>query len=252
MDISELNNITVDKTISLVHSNNPAIVQFIEQFRNFKQKILTQYSVKVTKDKVLADRVMVAIDYSKDTPVLYTVTGLLALIKQYDFPEICTNLLKRKYSDSVLNTFNVGVGIEIDEDKVRYKVYIEDSSTKNIFAIKWDAETYVITNYTLQDKSLYEDTIFAAGYDIVPQVVTVNLAKLFHVYLTQDTISSNKTSFNLAFNDLYLKDITSDMLNLTSVNILNEFSYLETYPIRVIAGGLDSNNEKYFTLYFTV
>lgn len=251
MDIIKINNEKLDETISLIRPINIEVIEFIERFRKIEQQISVLYSIKVTKNKVITNRVAITIDYS-DNSNLYTLDNLLLLVKQYSFPEACIEQLVAEYNKSTFRSFNVWVGIEVDEDKTRYKVYIEDSATKNLFAIKWDDVAYVITNYIFREKDLVEETIHEAGYDIIPQLVLDNDLKLTQIYLTKDSIGSNRTSFNLAFKDLYLNNITNDMLSLTSVDILKEFDYLKKYPIRIVAGGLDSSNNKYFTLYFII
>jgi hypothetical protein len=251
MDIITANNEKLDKTISLITSKNTEVIDFINQFKNIEQKLLVLYSIKLTKHTMLPNRVAIAIDYS-DSSNLYTLDNLLNLLNKYNFPKSCVKELTDQYTDSTFRSFNVCVGIEVDENKTRYKVYLEDSITRNLFAVKWDDTTYVVTKYNFRETNLIEETIRETGYDLIPQLILNDKLELTHIYLTQDIINSTRLSFNLAFNNCFLKDISTDVLNLTSVDVLKELDYLKTYPIRILAGGLDANNDKYFTLYFLV
>ena len=64
--------------------------------------------------------------------------------------------------------------------------------------------------------------------------------------------NTSKRGFELEFDSLYLKDISRDVSNLTHINMYDTLKDLANLPIIHFSGGLESNGDKYFNLYFVV
>jgi hypothetical protein len=162
----------------------------------------------------------------------------------------------------------VGLSLEVDDDKLRYKVYV-DKGSKNasksayksdaLFAVKWNPKSsseYVIAKYSLIKKVTEESIkseVKKSGFDLYPDFIpkSIERKKLTFIYTAEDE-KSKRRSFDIRFNDIYLDDLTKDVLNLTTVNLYDTLSHLRLFPIRNFSGGVSDSGEKFFNLYFMV
>ena len=58
--------------------------------------------------------------------------------------------------------------------------------------------------------------------------------------------------FEFELEDAYLKDVSDDVLLLTDVDIYDKLRDLAILPLIHFSGGVESNGDKYFNLYFMV
>jgi CTP synthase (UTP-ammonia lyase) len=238
--------------------SNPHIREFLENFRQFKIKGI-QHSVKVTKHNVIADRIIVGINKGN----IYA-NDIFKIVKKYNFPE---HLLKR-LGEEWAQAYMVGLSLEADGDKLRYKVYV-DKGAKNasrsthksdaLFAVKWNPKSpleYVVAKYSLLKKVTEEaikSEVKKSGFDLYPDFIpkSIERKKLTLLYTTEDENSKRK-SFDIRFNDIYLDDLTKDVLDLTNVDLYDKLRHLRLFPIRNFSGGVSDSGEKFFNLYFMV
>ena len=168
--------------------SNPHIREFLENFRQFKIKGI-QHSVKVTKHNVIADRIIVGINKGN----IYA-NDIFKIVKKYNFPEHLLKILGEEWSQAYM----VGLSLEADGDKLRYKVYV-DKGAKNaskstyksdaIFAVKWNPKSsseYVIAKYSLI-KKVTEDAIKAevkkSGFALYPDFIPKSIERKKHTSL---------------------------------------------------------------------
>ena len=90
---------------------------------------------------------------------------------------------------------------------------------------------------------------FALYPDFIPK--SIERKKLTSLYTAEDEKYKRK-SFDIKFNDIYLDDLTKDVLDLTNVNLYDTLRHLRLFPIRNFSGGVSDSGEKFFNLYFMV
>ena len=106
-----------------------------------------------------------------------------------------------------------------------------------------------MTRYDLKLLSEYKTLIDASGFNLHPEFL--DKVKITRAMSVKDE-NTSKRGFELEFESLYLKDISRDVSNLTFVNIYDKLKDLANLPIIHFSGGLESNGDKYFNLYFVV
>jgi hypothetical protein len=139
--------------------------------------------------------------------------------------------------------------IEADGDVAKYKVYCEIPFQNFGFGFKWVKSKSVVTRYDLKPASEYKALIDASGFNLYPQFL--EKTKITRAASVKDE-NTNKRGFELEFDSLRLNDISRDVSNLTFINIHNKLKDLSNLPIIHFSGGLESNGDKYFNLYFVV
>jgi hypothetical protein len=228
-----------------VRTDNAHVKEFLSNFQSeFWQshKMKIHHSVKITKEHLIRDRVIVFI-YKKQN--FTSVNDVLKLVRKYEFPEKYVLRLTSEY-----NTCNcIMFAIEADGDIAKYKVYCETSFKNFGFGFKWIKSKSVVTRYDLGSVSKYKELIDASGFGLYPQFL--QKTEIARVMTVKDE-NTNKRGFELEFNSLYLKDISRDVSNLTFINIHDKLKDLANLPIIHFSGGLESNGDKYFNLYFVV
>jgi hypothetical protein len=106
-----------------------------------------------------------------------------------------------------------------------------------------------VTRYELRKVSEYKTLIDDSGFGLYPEFL--EKTKIIRAMSVKDE-NSNKRGFELEFDTLYLKDISRDVSNLTHMKIYDTLKDLNNLPIIHFSGGLESNGDKYFNLYFVV
>jgi hypothetical protein len=228
-----------------IRTDNAHVKEFLHNFQSdfwLTHKIKLHHSVKVTKEHLVRDRVIVFI-YKKQN--FTSINDVLKLVRKYNFPEKYILRLTSEY-----NTCNcIMFAIEADGDIVKYKVYCETPFKNFGFGFKWVESKSVVTRYDLKPTSEYKAMIDASGFNLHPEFI--EKTKINRVMSVKDE-NTSKRGFELEFNSLYLKDISRDVSNLTFVNIYDKLKDLANLPIIHFSGGLESNGDKYFNLYFVV
>ena len=243
IDLSTLNPKYL--AIDSVRTDNAHVKEFVNQFQSeFWQahKIKIHQSVKVTKERLVRDRVIVFI-YKKQN--FTSINDVLKLVRKYNFPEKYVLRLMAEYKNCSCIMF----AIEADGDVAKYKVYCEIPLQNFGFGFKWVKSNSVVTRYDLKPASEYKALIDASGFNLYPQFL--EKTKITRAASVKDE-NTSKRGFELEFNSLYLKDISRDVSNLTFVNIYDKLKDLANLPIIHFSGGLESNGDKYFNLYFVV
>ena len=243
IDLKKLNpkNLALDS----VRSDNTHVKEFLSNFQSefwLAHRMKIHHSVKVTKEHIVRDRVIVFI-YKKQS--FTSVNDVLKLVRKYDFPEKYVLRLMSEYKNCSCIMF----AIEADGDVAKYKVYCEIPLQSFGFGFKWVKSKSVVTRYDLKPASEYKALIDASGFNLYPQFL--EKTKITRAASVKDE-NTSKRGFELEFNSLYLKDISRDVSNLTFVNIYDKLKDLANLPIIHFSGGLESNGDKYFNLYFVV
>lgn len=242
MNIEESNNLKLNLLIELLQDKNPHITEFIEQFRNLNQEIAIEYSVKISKNTITYDRIVIMIFHSASSQ--FTVDKVISTVEKYCFPKTCINLLVEKYSEARLNDFSIGFGIENLSN--RYKVYYQNKDhAPGVFSIKWTKQNFVVQKYLRNFRDLYKQK---ADYDeesLIPKFITIEN------YRTKvlEVLDTDTTATYLRVKDLYIKDLVEDITDLISLEKYNDLESLKKYPLGWISFGL-SNKEKYLGLIF--
>ena len=246
--LGDLNLSTLNpKYIALdsIRTDNAHVKEFLHNFQSdfwLTHKIKLHHSVKVTKEHLVRDRVIVFI-YKKQN--FTSINDVLKLVRKYDFPEKYVLRLTSEY-----NTCNcIMFAIEADGDIVKYKVYCETPFKNFGFGFKWVESKSVVTRYDLKPTSEYKAMIDASGFNLYPEFI--EKTKINRVMSVKDE-NTSKRGFELEFDTLYLKDISRDVSNLTHMKIYDTLKDLANLPIIHFSGGLESNGDKYFNLYFVV
>jgi hypothetical protein len=243
IDLKKLNpkNLALDS----VGTDNAHVKEFLSNFQSefwLAHRIKIHHSVKVTKEHLVRDRVIVFI-YKKQS--FTSVNDILKLVRKYDFPEKYVLRLMAEYKNCSCIMF----AIEADGDVAKYKVYCEIPLQSFGFGFKWVKSKSVVTRYDLKPASEYKALIDASGFNLYPEFL--EKTKITRAASVKDE-NTSKRGFELEFNSLYLKDISRDVSNLTFVNIYDKLKDLANLPIIHFSGGLESNGDKYFNLYFVV
>jgi hypothetical protein len=91
--------------------------------------------------------------------------------------------------------------------------------------------------------------IDASGFDLYPKFLETK--KITQAYSVKDE-NTDKRGFEFELEDAYLKDVSDDVLLLTDVDIYDKLRDLAILPLIHFSGGVESNGDKYFNLYFMV
>ena len=228
-----------------IRTDNTHVKEFLHNFQSeFWQahSMKIHHSVKVTKERLVRDRVIVFI--FKKQNFTY-VNDVLKLVRKYGFPEKYVLRLTSEYDTCNCIMF----AIEADGDIVKYKVYCETPFKNFGFGFKWIESKSVVTRYDLKPASEYKAVIDASGFNLYPEFF--EKTKIVRVLSVKDE-NTSKRGFELEFDSLYLKDISRDVSNLTHMKIYDKLKDLANLPIIHFSGGLESNGDKYFNLYFVV
>jgi hypothetical protein len=229
-----------------VRTDNAHVKEFLRNFQSeFWQahKIKVHHSVKVTKERLVRDRVIVFINKKQN---FTSINDVLKLVRKYNFPEKYVSRLTSEYKNCSCIMF----AIEADGDVAKYKIYCEIPFQNFGFGFKWTKSNSVITRYDWSKKvDNYKSLIDASGFNLYPKFLETK--KITLVYSVKDETTS-KRGFEFALEDTYLKDISRDVSNLTHVNIYDKLKDLANLPIIHFSGGVESNGDKYFNLYFVV
>ena len=243
MNIVESNNLKLNSLLELIQDKNSHITEFIEQFRDLEQNIIIEYSVKIIKDRIIYDRIIIGINHSVDNP--FPLDKIISIIKKYDFPESCLNLLAEKHSKIQLNDYSIGIGIENLSN--RYKIYFEnkDEDKPKVFSIKWTEQDFVVQKYLRNFRDLYQQKATYNEQDLIPKFLNVENYK----FKIAEVLDTDTTATYLKVKDLYMKDLTEDITSLISPEKYSTIEYLQNYPLAWVSFGL-YKNEKYLGLIF--
>ena len=228
-----------------IRTDNAHVKEFLHNFQSeFWQahKIKIHHSVKVTKEHLVRDRVLIFI-YKKQN--FTSINDVLKLVRKYNFPEKYILRLTSEYNTSNYIMF----AIEADGDVAKYKIYFETPFRPFGFGFKWVESKSVVTRYDLKPTSEYKSAIDASGFNLYPEFL--DKVKITRAMSVKDE-NTSKRGFELEFESLYLKDISRDVSNLTYINIYDTLKDLANLPIIHFSGGVESNGDKYFNLYFVV
>jgi len=231
--------------LNSIRTDNAHVKEFLDNFKSefwLEHKIKIHHSVKVTKERLVRDRVIVFI-YKKQN--FTSINDVLKLVRKYDFPEKYVLRLMSEYKNCSCIMF----AIEADGDVAKYKVYCEIPLQNFGFGFKWVKSKSVVTRYDLKPSSEYKALIDASGFNLYPEFL--EKTEITRAASVRDE-NTSKRGFELEFESLYLKDISKDVSNLTFVNIYDKLKDLSNLPIIHFSGGLESNGDKYFNLYFMV
>jgi hypothetical protein len=243
IDLKKLNpkNLALDS----VRTDNAQVKEFLSNFQSefwLAHRMKIHHSVKVTKEHLVRDRVIVFI-YKKQS--FTSINDVLKLVRKYDFPEKYVLRLMSEYKNCSCIMF----AIEADGDVAKYKVYCEIPLQSFGFGFKWVKSKSVVTRYDLKPASEYKALIDASGFNLYPQFL--EKTKITRAASVKDE-NTSKRGFELEFDSLRLNDISRDVSNLTFINIHDKLKDLSNLPIIHFSGGLESNGDKYFNLYFVV
>jgi hypothetical protein len=154
-----------------VRTGNAHVKEFLRNFQSeFWQahKIKIHHSVKVTKEHLVRDRVIVFI-YKKQS--FTSVNDVLKLVRKYNFPEKYVLRLMSEYKNCSCIMF----AIEADGDVAKYKVYCEIPLQNFGFGFKWVGSKSVVTRYDLKPASEYKALIDASGFNLYPEFLVLTL-----------------------------------------------------------------------------
>jgi hypothetical protein len=246
----------IDKVIT----NNSVIKNFSEIFRDETITAIEQ-SVKITKENVIYDRVLFMIETSN---ISYVKMEKIAKILKIPHDEIL---------DEYYRSDGVGFGIQVDDDEINYRIYFEKGilqteipklarekirTKKTITSLKWNpnepkdfnnTDYYrILTNTTLLDiNNAAEKACFYHSPKFAKDAFKKN--KKVFLYETTDTNSERK-SFYINIDDLYLNDVRQDVVNFSSEKIFDSLKIFEEFKINYFSAGVDKNNKKFMTVYF--
>jgi hypothetical protein len=249
--VSSLGNINLKELspkhigLNSIRTDNAHVKEFLDNFKSefwLEHRIKIHHSVKVTKEHLVRDRVIVFI-YKKQN--FTSINDVLKLVRKYHFPEKYVLRLMSEYKDCSCIMF----AIEADGDIAKYKVYCESPLKPFGFGFKWVGSKSVVTRYDLKPASEYKALIDASGFNLYPEFL--EKTEITRAASVRDE-NTNKRGFEIEFESLYLKDISKDISNLTFINIYDKLKDLSNLPIIHFSGGLESNGDKYFNLYFVV
>jgi hypothetical protein len=248
--------------VDRVITENQIVKNFCEIFRNQTITAIEQ-SVKITKSKVIRDRVLFMIE-TADIPFAMIEKIAKAL-----------NMPKSDILQDYWKSDGVGFAIEVEKDLANYRIYFENSirphevpelAEKNIrkkqtiSSIKWDLhdpENYTNTNYyrIVNNVSIYDvgDAVEKSGFHFVPKFAKDALKKhrKMFLYETTDTNSSRK-SFYIRMDDLYLNEVKQDVVAFSSEKIFDTLKVFEKFRVNYYAGGISKDKEKFINVYFLI
>jgi hypothetical protein len=250
----------IDKVIS----DHPAVKNFCEVFRNREISAIEQ-SVKVTKSKVIRDRVLIGLE-------TYNITfnDVRKIVDAFNFPKDQYEILQEYYESEL-----VGFAIEAEGDISNYRIYFENGirpsqvprlaerkirKKRTITSLKWDhhnPEKYnitdyyrIVTNVSLGDLGLAVEN---SGFAVIPKFAKDALRnkKRIFLYETEDT-NSDRKSFYIRMEDQYLKDLRQDIVTFSSEKLYDSLKAFENCSINYFAAGISKDREKFFNVYFLI
>jgi len=241
MNIEESNNLKLNNLIDLIQDKNPHIIEFIEQFKNLKSKILIEYSIKITKNTIIYDRIVIGIFNSIDNP--FNLNKIISTIEKYNFPKDCINLLVEKYTNTQLNNFSIMFGIENLSN--RYKIYFDYKNNSGIFSIKWREKEFIIQKYLRNYRDLYKQKATYNEDGLIPKFVNIENYKS----KVLEVLDTDITATYLRVKNIYINDLIEDITDLISIEKYITLEYVKKYPLAWVSFGL-YKNEKYLGLIF--
>jgi hypothetical protein len=248
--------------VDRVITENSIVKNFCEIFRNQTITAIEQ-SVKITKSKVIRDRVLFMIE-TADIPFAMVEKIAKAL-----------NMPNHEILQDYWKSDGVGFAIEVDKEIANYRIYFENSirpyevpelaekkieKKQTISSIKWDfhaPENYTNTNYyrVVKNVTIYDvDTaVEKAGFYFVPKFAKDALKndRRMFLYETTDTNSSRK-SFYIRMDDLYLNEVKNDVVAFSSEKIFDTLKVFENFRVNYYAGGISKDKEKFINVYFLI
>lgn len=248
----------VDKVIS----DNPTVKHFCDVFRNHKITAIEQ-SVKVTKSKVIYDRVLFMIEtYDMSFQDLHKI------VTAFNFPKNQQEILQKYYESD-----GVGFAIEAEGDITNYRVYFENSirpeqvpilvekkvrKKQTITSLKWyhhNPEDYNITNYYYilrnVDMGDIDIAVKNSEFNVIPKFArdAIRAGRSIFLYETED-VNSDRKSFYIRMDNQYLNDLKQDIVTFSSEKLYDSLKVFEKFPINYFAGGISKDREKFFNVYF--
>ena len=243
VDLSTLNPSRL--ALDSIQTENAHLKEFLENFKSefFSSHIIRiQHSVKVTRDTLIRDRVVVLVYKKRNFTQL---NDILKIARKYKFPERHVARLSSEFDLCTCVMF----AIEADGDKVKYKIYCEPPMRKFGFGFKWTPSSCVVSRYELYPVDDYKTLIDSSGFGLHPEFLSK--CEITKAMILRDE-NTTKRGFELEFKNLFFKDISRDVFNLTAVDLRDKLKDLAYYPVVHFSGGIDSTGDKYFNLYFMI
>jgi len=248
ISLSDINMSSLNpKYIALdsIQTDNSHVKEFLQNFQSeywLDHKIKIHHSVKFTKSKFNRNRIIVVCKKDKFT----NFNSVLKVVKKYNFPEKYIDMLSSEFSTCNFVIF----AIEADAGVAKYKIYCETYFKGFGFGFKWTQSKCAITRYEwFKSVDNYKSLIDASGFDLYPKFLETK--KITQAYSVKDE-NTDKRGFEFELEDAYLKDVSDDVLLLTDVDIYDKLKDLAKLPLIHFSGGVESNGDKYFNLYFMV
>jgi len=218
-------------------SSNPYIIEFFDNVLSnstlLENLFKIEQSAKITKDKILSDRFVLQFTKTSDIKL----DTILNFYERYKFPLDRIPIAKEYFNRIDCNT--IILGIEADNNKIRYKLYFEYSNYNKILGIKWGDNKSELTYYNKIFK-IPENT---------PKFILDRNHNIIGIYdITNENNKRNAFDFMFDSKTTYLKDISKDILSITNQNI-NCLTHLKWFDLRHFTEGIDN---KYFNIYFVV
>ena len=226
---------------------NQSVVDFAEVFRPYNIISLEQ-SVKIHNDTVNNGRILVKFEMAG-----MPMDHLLPILGTLDFPEEYTYWLYNQYNDSDY------VIIGLDSEQMVYRLYFEKLISKRAISyqphecmnsVKWDKSHKGIlrTKYfwvlTTESNTVY-DTAKACGIQQLPEFVSAYIERNpdYRNFKFANDLGTDRMSICIPFkpDSIFLKD--TDYTNIDEFN---------GYPIKWYQGGMDKDNNQFYTLYFSI
>jgi len=228
-----------------IRTDNQYVIEFLENFQSefwLDHKMKIHHSVKITKSNFNRDRIIVVCRKEKFT----NFNSVLKIVKKYNFPE--------KYIDMLLSEFStcdfIIFAIEANTNVAKYKVYCETVTKGFGYGFKWTESKCAVTRYqSIKSKDKYKSLIDSSGFGLYPKFITQE--RISQLYSVKDE-NTDKRGFEIELKNTYLKDISDDVILLTDIDIRVKLRDLARLPLIHFSGGVESNGDKYFNLYFMV
>jgi hypothetical protein len=233
--------------VSRVVAVNTDVCSFAEVFRQYNVISLEQ-SVKIHNSSVNNGRILVKFQI-QDMPMDH----LLEILGSLSFPVEYMYWLYNQYNNSDY------VIIGLDTDARVYRLYFEKLISKRaepeqphecMNSVKWrfDSEGIQRTRYywilTNNPDTVY-DTAKACGIQQLPEFVTnyIENNEDYRNFKFANDLGTDRMSICIPFkpDTVYLKDT-----NYTNICEFNG------YPIKWYQGGIDKDNNEFYTLYFSI
>ena len=223
---------------------NQKIIDFAEVFRQYNIISLEQ-SVKIHNGTVNNGRILVKFEMAG-----MPMDHLLTILGSLDFPEEYMYWLYNN-SDYVI--------IGLDSTQMVYRLYFEKLISKRaeseqphecMNSVKWDENHKGIlrTKYywvLTTDQNTVYDTAKACGIQQLPEFVTnyIENNSDYRNFKFANDLGTDRMSICIPFkpDTVFLKD--TDYTNIDEFN---------GYPIKWYQGGMDKDNNEFYTLYFSI